>query len=127
MELPENSGINEHAIKLEESKKPPFRPIYSLGPVELETLKTYIKINLANGFIRPSKSLAGASILFNWKPNRNFCLCVDYWGLNNLTIKNQYPVPLIDKSLDQLGRAKQFTYMDLTNVYYRIKIRKDDE
>ena len=51
----ENTGINEHAIKLEEGKQPLFGPIYSLGSVELETLKTYIKTNLANGFIRPSK------------------------------------------------------------------------
>ena len=50
-ELLENTGMNEHAIKLEEGKQPPFSLIYSLEPVELETLKTYIKINLANGFI----------------------------------------------------------------------------
>ena len=51
VELPENTRINEHAIKLEEGKQPSFGSIYSLGPVELETLKTYIKTNLANGFI----------------------------------------------------------------------------
>ena len=50
-ELPENTGMNEYAIKLEEGKQPPFGPIYSLRPIELETLKTYIKTNLANGFI----------------------------------------------------------------------------
>ena len=50
-ELSENTGINEHTIELEEDKQPPFGQIYSLGPVELETLKIYIKINLANGFI----------------------------------------------------------------------------
>ena len=49
--LPENTGINKHAIKLEEGKQPPFGLIYSLGAVKLETLKTYIKTNLANGFI----------------------------------------------------------------------------
>ena len=87
-ELPENIGINEHAIKLEEDKQPPFGPIYSLGPVELETLKTYIKTNLANGFIRPFKSPAGAPILFDRKPDGSLRLCVDYWGLNNITIKN---------------------------------------
>ena len=68
-ELPENPGMNEHAIKLEEGKQPQFGLIYSLGPVEMETLKTYIKTNLANGFIRPSKSLAGAPILFDKKPD----------------------------------------------------------
>ena len=99
-ELPENTGMNEHAIELEEGKQPPFGPIYSLGLVELETLKTYIKTNLANSFIQPSKSLAGASIFFDWKPDVSFRLCVDYRGLNNITIKNQYPLPLISKSLD---------------------------
>ena len=64
-ELPENTGMNEHAIELEEDKQPPFGSIYSQGPVELETLKTYIKINLANNFIRFSKFPAGALILFN--------------------------------------------------------------
>ena len=126
-ELPENTGINEHAIKLEEGKQTSFGLIYSLGPVELETLKTYIETNLANGFIRLSKSSAGAPILFNWKPDGSLRLCVDYWGLNNIIIKNQYPLPLIGKSLNWLGRAKRFTQLVLTNAYHRIKICKDDE
>ena len=77
-ELPENTGMNEHAIELEGGKQPPFGLIYSLGPVELETLKTYIKTNLANGFIRPFKSPAGAPILFDRKPDGSLHLCVDY-------------------------------------------------
>ena len=71
-------GVNEHAIKLEKSKQLPYRPIYSLRPVEVETLKTYIKTNLANGFIQGSKSLADAPIFFVYKPNSSFCLCVNY-------------------------------------------------
>ena len=98
--LPERTEANEHAIKLEKGKQPPYGPIYSLGPVELETLKTYIKTNLANGFIRASKSPAGAPILFVRKPDGSLRLCVDYRGLNNLTIKNRYPLPLIGESLD---------------------------
>ena len=88
IELLENTGMNEHAIELEEGKQAPFGLIYSLGPVELETLKTYIETNLANGFIRPSKSLAGAPIFLDRKPDRSFCLCVNYRGLNNITIQN---------------------------------------
>ena len=75
---PEQTGANEHAIKLEEGKQPPYRPIYSLELVELETLKTYIKTNLANDFIRASKSLAGALILFVRKFNGSLCLYVNY-------------------------------------------------
>ena len=127
VELPENTGINEHAIKLEEGKQPPFGPIYSLGPVELEMLKTYIKTNLANGFIRPSKSPVGAPILFDRKPDRSLRLCVDYWGLNNITIKNRYPLPLIGESLDRLGQARRITQLDLTNAYLRMRIRESNE
>ena len=63
-ELPKHTRINNHPIVLIDSQQPPYGPIYSLGPVELETLKTYIETNLANGFIRPSKSPAGVPILF---------------------------------------------------------------
>ena len=62
-ELLEHTRINDHAIELVDGQQPPYRPIYSLEPVELETLKAYIETNLANGFIKPSKSPASASIL----------------------------------------------------------------
>ena len=117
-ELPENTGMNEYAIELEKDKHLLFGPIYSLSLVELETLKTYIKTNLANSFIRPSKSPAGAPILFNQKPDKSLRLYVNYWGINNIIIKNQYLLPLIGKSLDRLGWAKQFTQLDLTNAYH---------
>ena len=86
--LPKNTEINEHAIKLEKDKQLPFGPIYNLDPVKLKMLKTYIKTNLANGFIHPLKSPAGAPTLFDWKSDGSLCLCVDHWALNNITIKN---------------------------------------
>ena len=76
--LLEQTKFNQHVIELEEGKQPPYGPIYSLGPIELETLKTYIETYLKTGFIRPSKSLAGASILFNKKPDNSFHLYMDY-------------------------------------------------
>lgn len=74
--------------------------------MELETLKTYIKINLANSFIRTSKSSADAPIFFAKTPHNNFWFCVNYRGLNNLTSKNRYPLPLIGKFLNWLGQVK---------------------
>ncbi len=127
VELPEHIRINDHAIELVDHWQLLYSPIYSLEPVELETLKAYIKNNLANDFIRPSKSLVGAPILFNKKPDGSLRLCVDYRGLNNLTIKNQYPLPLLKKSLDRLGRARRFTQLDLTNAYHQIRIREGDK
>ena len=95
--------------------------------MELETLKTYIETNLATGFIRPLKSPHGAPILFICKPNGSFRLCVNYRGLNNLTIKNWYPLPLIGESLDQLEQAKRFTQLDLTSAYHRIRIKEGNK
>ena len=125
--LLENTGINEHAIELEEGKQLLFGPIYSLGPVELETVKNHIKTNLANGFIRLSKSPAGVPILFNWKLDRSLRLCVDCWGLNNITIKNRYPLPLIGESFNWLGQARRFIQLDLTNAYHQMMICEGDK
>ena len=103
-----NTGINEHAIKLGKDKQPHFNRIYSLEPIELETLKTYIKTNLANDFIWPSKSPIEAPIFYDRKPDKSFYFCVDYLDLNNITINNRYPLPLIGESLNWLNRIKRF-------------------
>ncbi len=106
MELFENTRMNEHAIELMDGNQLPYEHIYAFSPVELETLKIYIKTHLKTGFIQPSKSPAGILILFDKKLDGSLCLSVDYRSLNNLTIKNQYLLPLIDEFLDRLGRAK---------------------
>ena len=67
--LPEYTGINKHALKLKDGKQSFYKPIYSLGPVEFETLKIYIKTNLANDYTQSLKSPASALILFVCKPN----------------------------------------------------------
>ena len=117
-ELLEHMGINDYTIKLVDNWQPSYSPIYSLGPIELEILKSYIDNNLANGFIRPFKSLARAPIFFDKKPDGNLRLCMNYQGLKNLTIKNWYPLPLVRKSLDWLGWARRFTQFNLTNAYH---------
>ena len=104
----EYTEINNHTIELVEGQQQPYGPIYSLRPVELETLNAYLKTNLPNRLIRPSKFPAGAPILLDQKSDGSLRLYVNYRGLNNLTIKNRYPLPLIGESLDRLGRAKQF-------------------
>lgn len=106
--LSEYIEITDYIIDLIESYQSPYGPIYSLGQVELETLITYIKINFAIGFIRPSKSLVGTPIFFVKKLNKSFWLFVDYKDLNDLTIKNEYLLPLIDEFLNQLDCAKCF-------------------
>ena len=78
IELLENTAINKHAIQLHDGKQPPYKPMYSLGPVELETLKTYIETHLKTRFIQPFKSPANAPILFDKKLDGSFWLFVNY-------------------------------------------------
>ena len=125
--LPERTRINEHVFELEDDKQPSYRPIYSLGLVELKILKTYIKTNLANSFIQSLQSLTGTPIRFVYKPNDNLQFCINYRGLNNLIIKNWYSLPLIGKSLDRLGQVKCFTQLDFTSSYHWIRIKKGDK
>ncbi len=125
-ELPEH-GPADHAIDLMDERQPPHGPIYNLNEVELETLRGYIESNLANGFIRPSTSPAGSPILFVRKPGGGLRLCVDYRGLNLITIKNRYPLPLVGESIDRLAMAKRYTQLDLTAAYHRLRIKAGDE
>ena len=78
VKLSKHMRINNYAIKLVDDWQLPYSLIYSLGPVELEILKTYIKNNLVNNFIRPFKFFVGVVIFFDKKPNKSLKLCVDY-------------------------------------------------
>ncbi len=88
MELPENTSMSKYPIELVDGKQPVYGLIYAFSPKELETLKVYIKTYLKIRFIWLFKSSADTFIFFDKKPNGNFYLYVDYWGQNNLTIKN---------------------------------------
>ena len=117
----------DHAIDLEPGKRPPFRPLYNLSERELTALREYLKTAEENGWIRRSVSEAGAPILFVPKKDGTLRLCIDYRGLNAVTIKNRHPLPLISETLDRLGRAKWFTKLDLKDAYHRIPIKRGDE
>jgi transposase InsO family protein len=123
---PYRQGI-DHAIELRPGTEPPFMRTYNLSPAELKALDEYLKEALASGWIRESKSPAGAPILFAPKKNGELRLCVDYRGLNAITIKNRYPLPLISELLDRLHGSTVFSKIDLKAAYHRIRIREGDE
>lgn len=118
----------DHAIDLVEGAKPPWGPIYALSEVELETLRKWLDEMLAQGKIRPSKSPAGAPILFVPKAHgRGLRLCVDYRGLNRVTILNRFALPLMSELRDRTQGAVWFSKIDLKNGYNLIRIKKGDE
>ena len=92
----------DHSIETEAGTTPPYGPIYSLSEVEQLALREFLNENLANHFIRPSQSSAGAPILFIRKKDGSLRLAVDYRGLNRITKKDRYPLPLIPDLLDRL-------------------------
>ncbi|CDO68992.1 hypothetical protein BN946_scf184762.g8 [Trametes cinnabarina] len=114
-------------ITLEEGKVPPLGPIYSLSQVELDTLREYIEENLRSGFIRPSNSPCGAPVLFVKKKDSSLCLCVDYQGLNKITRKDRYPLPLVSDLLDTPRKARIYTKIDLRHAYNLVRIAPGDE
>ncbi|GAB7357799.1 hypothetical protein MBLNU459_g0615t2 [Dothideomycetes sp. NU459] len=116
----------DHAINTADHE-PPHYPIYNLSEKELAVLRDYLRDAEAKGWIRRSTSPAGAPILFVPKKDGSLRLCVDYRGLNKITIKDRHPLPLISETLDRLMGSIWFTKLDLTDAYHRIRIREGDE
>ena len=116
----------DHAIETE-GKMPPHLPIYNLSQRELGILREYLDSALGKGWIRESKSPAGAPILFVPKDDGTMRLCVDYRGLNKITVKNRYPLPLISELLDRFSQSAIFTKLDLRDAYHRLRIKAGDE
>ncbi len=115
------------AIDLLPGKSPPKGKLYSLSVPEREAMEKYISDSLASKFIRPSSSPAGAGFFFVGKKDRSLRPCIDYRGLNNITVKNTYPLPLMSSAFERLQGASIFTKLDLRNAYHLVRIRKGDE
>jgi len=81
---------------------------------------------MEKGFIRPSSSPWGAPVLFVKKNDCSMWLCIDYRGINNITIKDKYPLPRIDELLDQLRGVSCFSKIDLAPGYHQIPISEGD-
>ncbi|KAG1928442.1 retrotransposable element [Pimephales promelas] len=115
------------AIDLLPGKSPPKGKLFSLSIPEREAMEKYISDSLAAKFIRPSSSPAGAGFFFVGKKDGSLRPCIDYRGLNNITVKNTYPLPLMSSAFERLQGASIFTKLDLRNAYHLVRIREGDE
>jgi Reverse transcriptase (RNA-dependent DNA polymerase)/RNase H-like domain found in reverse transcriptase len=117
----------DHKIELVPGKTPPSSPLLQMSHDELRVLRKWLDENLRKGFIRPSSSSAAAPVLFARKPQGGLRLCVDYRGLNAITKKNKYPIPLIRETLAMVTRAKIFTKLDVIAAFNRLRIAEGHE
>jgi hypothetical protein len=103
----------EFVIELKPGTELIYKTPFRMTTSELAKLKEHIKELLENGFIRPSSSPWAAPVIFVTKKDGTQRLCVDYRALNEITIKNMYPLPWIDDLLDQLHGTCVFSKFDL--------------
>ncbi|GJT24781.1 putative reverse transcriptase domain-containing protein [Tanacetum coccineum] len=99
---------------------------YRLAPTELQELSTQLQELSDKGFLRPSPSPWGASVLFFKKKDGSFRMCIDYRELNKLTVKNRYPLPRIDDLFDQLQGSRVYSKIDLRSGYHQLRVREED-
>jgi len=118
---------HDHHIPLEEGETPPYEPLQPLNEEKMKALKEYLEVNEKREWIRASTSPAGAPIHFVKKKDGGLRLCVDYRQLNEITIKDRTPLPLIGESLDQLSSATIYTKLDIRDTYSNLRIAAGDE
>ena len=115
------------AIELLPDAPLPGSRLYNLSRPERESMENYIQTSLATGLIRPSSSPVGAGFFFVGKKDGSLRPCIDYRGLNNITVRNRYPLPLISSAFEPLEGATIFSKLDLRNAYHLVRIRDGDE
>jgi hypothetical protein len=116
----------EFVIELLLGTAPISKRAYMVSGPELVELKKQIDELLEKGYIRPSTSPWAAPVLFVEKKYGTRRMCIDYRALNEVTIKNKYPLPRIEDMFDQLRGASMFSKIDLRSGYHQLKIRPSD-
>ncbi|GBG89158.1 hypothetical protein CBR_g48865 [Chara braunii] len=127
----EPTGVVErevvHAIEIIPGSKTQKGRIYRMAPAELDELRQQFKELTEKGWIRPSTSPYGTSVLFVPKKGGTLRMCIDYRGLNAVTVKNAEPLPRIDDLLDRVQGCKYYSKIDLKSGYHQIAIRPEDQ
>ncbi|GKA40728.1 putative nucleotidyltransferase, ribonuclease H [Tanacetum coccineum] len=116
----------EFQINLVPGTAPVARAPYRLAPSEMKELSEQLQELSDKGFIRPSSSPWGAPVLFVKKKDGSFRMCIDYWELNKLMVKNRYPLLRIDDLFNQLQRSSVYLKIDLRSGYHQLRVREED-
>jgi Reverse transcriptase (RNA-dependent DNA polymerase) len=124
--LPSKKNIDYHIPLLPDSKPVNIRP-YRYSYFQKLEIENIIEDLLQKSFIQPSSSPFSSLVLLVKKNDNTWRLCIDYRQLNTTTIKNKYPIPIIDDILDELLGSKYFSKIDLRSVYDQIRMKEGDK
>ncbi|KAJ9521009.1 hypothetical protein QJQ45_022725, partial [Haematococcus lacustris] len=124
-ELPPDRGVG-HSIKLKPNEPIPHSRPYKLSPIEQAELAKRIPEYIAKGWIEPSDSPYSSPLLFVEKNDGTLRMCVDFRALNKITVRDRFPLPLIDDLFDKLQGCTVFSSMDLQSGYHQILIPAED-
>ncbi|GJZ16806.1 putative nucleotidyltransferase, ribonuclease H [Tanacetum coccineum] len=116
----------EFQIDLAPGATPVARAPYRLAPSKMKELSDQLQELSDKGFIRSSSSPWGAPVLFVKKKDGSFRMCINYWELNKLTVKNRYPLPRIDDLFDQLQGSSIYSKIDLRSGYHQLRVCEED-
>ena len=117
----------DHAIELVPGAQPKGCKVYPLSVTEQSELDRFLTENLETGRIQPSKSPMASPVFFIKKKDGSLRLVQDYRMLNEMTVKNKYPLPLISELVNQLRGAKYFTKLDVRWGFNNVRIEEGDE
>jgi hypothetical protein len=124
--VPRKRGV-EHAITLlPGTQPPPARPLRHQSEKDAAVMKEYVEAGLKSGILRPSTSPYGSMALIVKKKDGTPRVVIDYRALNEVTVKNKYPLPLMDELFDRTQGAQFFTSIDLRNGFHQIAIPEGD-
>jgi transposase InsO family protein len=124
--VPPTRGVM-HRIELKDgARPPPSRPLRHQSSKDLAVFEEYTRTMIESGQIRPSTSPYGAMALIVRKKDGTARVVIDYRGLNEITVKNKYPLPLMDELFDRVHGAKYYSKLDLRTGFHQIAIHEDD-
>lgn len=116
----------DHVFETDRNLKPPHRPLFQLSPLELDAAKKYVEELLRKGKIQPSRSSYGNSLFFVKEKDKPMQGVVDYRALNDITKRNNAPLPRSDEMFDKLGGARIFSELDLKTGFHQIRVKLEE-